>query len=118
MGVIEAAATLYPANLEETLAVFGETGTAVISGVAASALNTWRVAGYTEDEAESFKQAVNSAPAKPGHQVILEDMAEAVITGKEPLVNGAEGRKALEIILAIYRSAATGTPISLPLSQN
>lgn len=118
LGVIEAAATLYPANLEETLAVFGETGTAVISGVAASALNTWRVAGYTEDEAESFKQAVNSAPAKPGHQVILEDMAEAVITGKEPLVNGAEGRKALEIILAIYRSAATGTPISLPLSQN
>lgn len=116
LGVIEAASTLYPANLEETLAVFGETGTAVISGVTASRLNTWHVAGYTEDEAASLKQAVNSAAAKPGHQVILEDMAESVITGKEPLVNGAEGRKALGIILAIYQSAATGTPINLPFS--
>jgi len=115
LGVIEAAATLYPANLEETLAVFGETGTAVIGGVTASRLNTWRVAGCTEDEAESFSQAINNATIKPGHQLILEDVAAAVRTGREPMVNGAEGRKALEIILAIYQSARTGMPVNLPL---
>jgi len=118
LGVVEAAATLYPENLEETLAVFGETGTAVIGGVTASQLNTWRVDGYTEDEAASLIQAVNNAPAKPGHQVIIEDMAEAVITGREPLLNGAEGKKALEIILAIYQSARAGRPVSLPFDQN
>jgi predicted dehydrogenase len=93
--------------------VFGETGTAVINGVTASQLNTWRVAGYTEDEAESLKQAVNSATAKPGHQVILEDMAEAIRTGREPLVNGEEGKKSLGIIQAIYRSARAGVPVML-----
>jgi predicted dehydrogenase len=118
LGVIEAATTLYPASLEESLAVFGETGTAVIGGVTASQLKTWKVAGYSEEEAGCLKQAVNSATAKPGHQVILEDMAEAVRTGREPLVNGEEGRKALEIILAIYQSAKTRVPVSLPVGQN
>jgi predicted dehydrogenase len=113
LGIVEAATTLYPANLEETLAVFGETGTAVINGVTATELNTWRVAGYTEDEAASLKQAINSATAKPGHQVILEDLAEAIRTGREPLVNGEEGKKALAIILAIYRSARAGVPVRL-----
>ncbi len=117
LGIIEAAATLYPTNLEETLAVFGESGTAVMGGVTASQLNTWRVAGYSEDEASSLKQAVNTSAAKPGHQVILEDMAEAIRTGREPLVSGEEGRKALEIILAIYRSAETGMPVRLPLAE-
>ncbi|MDR9755372.1 MAG: hypothetical protein RJR35_01275 [Thermoanaerobacterales bacterium] len=32
LGVIEASTTIYPENLEETLAIFGEKGTVVLAG--------------------------------------------------------------------------------------
>ncbi len=50
-----------------------------------------------------------------GHQRQLEDLLRALKTGGEVLIDGREGRKAVEIILAIYRSAATGRKVRLPL---
>ena len=43
-----------------------------------------------------------------GHQMQLEDFVEAITTGRKPRVDGAEGRKSVEIILAIYEAARTG----------
>jgi predicted dehydrogenase len=48
------------------------------------------------------------------HQKNFEDMIKALKKGGKPLVDGAEGRKAVEIILAIYRSALKGgKPVQL-----
>lgn len=53
-----------------------------------------------------------------GHQRIFEDMAEAVRTGRPPAITGADARKSVEIILAIYQSAlAGGIPVNLPLAR-
>ena len=49
-----------------------------------------------------------------GHARQLADFVQAIETGRAPLVNGREGRKAVEIILAIYRSAAKGRVVELP----
>ena len=43
-----------------------------------------------------------------GHQMQLEDFVESIVTGRQPRVDGAEGRKSVEIILAIYEAAKTG----------
>ncbi|MBL7735333.1 MAG: gfo/Idh/MocA family oxidoreductase, partial [Chitinophagaceae bacterium] len=43
------------------------------------------------------------------------DMMQAIETGGSPLVDGIEGRKAVEIALAIYKSARTGELVRLPL---
>jgi predicted dehydrogenase len=52
------------------------------------------------------------------HQWAFEDVARALRKGTAPMVDGAEGRKAIEIILAIYRSAlAGGQPVRLPLKK-
>jgi predicted dehydrogenase len=52
------------------------------------------------------------------HQRNFEDAVKALKNGIQPLVNGPEGRKALEIILAIYRSALSGgKPVQLPLKR-
>ena len=52
------------------------------------------------------------------HQKNFEDMVNDLKNGDKPLVDGAEGRKAIEIILAIYRSALTGgKPVQLPLKR-
>jgi predicted dehydrogenase len=42
-------------------------------------------------------------------------MADAVRENREPLVPGEEARKAVELILSIYRSSDTGETVSLPL---
>lgn len=47
------------------------------------------------------------------HKAQLEDMIDAIINDREPLVNGKEGRNALEIVLAIYESAKSGKTVTL-----
>ena len=49
------------------------------------------------------------------HTRQLTDFVQALETGRPPLVDGREGRKAVEVILAVYRSAETGRVVELPL---
>ena len=50
------------------------------------------------------------------HRSNLEDAIAAIRAGRQPAVNGAEGRKAVELILALYQSAQNGgTAVELPL---
>jgi len=53
-----------------------------------------------------------------GHMEQLKDFVKAIQTGKPPKITGDEGRKAVEIILAIYQSAWTGKRVSLPLAKD
>jgi predicted dehydrogenase len=50
-----------------------------------------------------------------GHRDQLADFARAIRQGGQPLVDGCEGRKSVEIILAIYQAARTGRAVALPL---
>ena len=52
------------------------------------------------------------------HKRNFEDAVKALKKGVKPMVDGAEGRKSVEIILAIYQSAlAGGKPVHLPLKR-
>jgi len=45
------------------------------------------------------------------HKANLSEIIDALIANREPAINGAEGRKAVELILALYESARNnGTP--------
>jgi UDP-N-acetyl-2-amino-2-deoxyglucuronate dehydrogenase len=49
-----------------------------------------------------------------GHTRNFEDVVEAIQNGKNPLIDGHEARKAVELICAIYESAKNnGQPVSL-----
>jgi predicted dehydrogenase len=48
----------------------------------------------------------------------FQDVVNAIKKGKQPLVDGPEGRKAIELILAIYKSAETGKAVKLPLASD
>jgi len=48
-----------------------------------------------------------------GHARQLADFVNVLESGAEPGVDGREGRKAVEIILGIYRSAETGRTVEL-----
>ena len=42
----------------------------------------------------------------------------AIESGRQPLINGPEGRRSVEIILAIYKAAETGKVVRLPLERD
>ena len=93
VGIVEGSVCVYPQNLEESLSIFGEKGTVVIKN---GKIETWKFKDekdYNYVEKELFKQ---------GHSALYKNFIDAINLNKEPLVNGEEGKKALEIILKAY----------------
>lgn len=48
-----------------------------------------------------------------GHRAMLEEFVDAVRSGRSPEMDGAEGRRDLAVVLAAYRSLATGQPVEV-----
>lgn len=115
LGLIEAASTIYPKNIEETLNVFGETGSVVVGGIAVNRIEVWEFPDSETEKQAIFASQESDPPTVYGfgHREIISDMIEAVRDDREPAVPGEEGRKALEIILAIYECQETGVPVKL-----
>jgi predicted dehydrogenase len=119
IGIIEGSVCVYPTNLSETLSVFGEKGSAVIGGLAVNTLETWRLAdaqaiGDTEDAVLHQKEKDPPTVYGFGHPALFKDFVLALEQERDPEITGEKGRKALEIILAIYKSQKTGKVVELP----
>jgi predicted dehydrogenase len=119
VGIIEGTADIYPTNLNETLSIFGEKGSVVIGGLAVNKLETWRFVdaaalGDTEDTALNPGEKDPPTVYGFGHEALFKDFVEALDRNRDPLITGEKGKKALEIILAIYKSQKTGQPVDLP----
>ncbi len=119
VGIIEGTADVYPTNIDETLSLFGSTGSVVIGGLAVNKVETWRFAdaekvGDTEDKVLNPSEKDPPTVYGFGHSALYADVLDAIEQGRDPLVSGEKGRKALEIILAIYKSQKTGLPVDLP----
>lgn len=114
LGIIEAASTVYPKNYEESISIFGETGTAVISGHTANWIKQWVFEAINEEAGKDIVSEVNEDPyGIPGHQHIIRDMIEAIETDREPIVSGEDGRNALKLVLAVYEAAKLGRSVRL-----
>lgn len=121
VGIIEGTADVYPKNLNETLSIFGEKGTAVIGGLAVNKIETWRfsdseLVGDTEEKVLDPNAIDPPTVYGFGHTALFKDFVHAIKENREPLISGEKGKKALDIILAIYESQKTGKAIDLPNS--
>ncbi|MBO5608327.1 MAG: Gfo/Idh/MocA family oxidoreductase [Treponema sp.] len=119
VGIIEGSADIYPKNLCETLSLFGEKGTVVIGGLAVNKIENWRfsdseIVGDTEEHVLDPNSKDPPTVYGFGHSALFRDVLESIKYNREPLVNGEKGKKALDIILAIYESQKTGLPVTLP----
>ena len=119
VGIIEGSACIYPSNLNETLSVFGETGTAVIGGLAVNKMETWRASGADAigDTEECVLNPLEKDPPTVygfGHSALFRDFVEAIDQNRMPYITAEGGRKAMELILAIYKSQKTGKATDLP----
>lgn len=118
-GVIEGTTNVYPKNLEETLYLFGEKGTVKAGGKSVNIIEEWNF-GDNVDNPEFVKETYHENPPNVygfGHTPLYADVIDAIKTGRKPYVSGEDGKRALELVLAIYKSAAEGKPVSLPLSE-
>ena len=86
---------------------------------AAGTIKTWKTEGKEAGEEKKSESAKTGGASDPmaisieDHLAQYRDFIDAILEDREPLVNGIEGRKSLEIILAIYRSSREGKPIHL-----
>lgn len=120
LGVIQATTSIYP-GLPKTIAIHGNKGSVVVEQ---EDILKWEFTPEIEsDQAtrERFAQRVgasggSSNPAAISHEYHrrqLADFVQAIQTGGKPLVDGREGRRAVETILAIYQAAATRQVVEL-----
>jgi predicted dehydrogenase len=119
-GVFEGTVNVFPKNLEETLYVFGEKGTAKAAGTSLNSISEWKFADSLSDEETLMVQQCSENPPNVygfGHTRYYNDVVSAIKNGRKPLIDGYEGKKALELILAIYKSKKTGLPVQFPVTQ-
>jgi predicted dehydrogenase len=120
LGVIQATTSVHP-GLPKTIGVHGDRGTAVIEQ---DDVLKWEFAAEIDEDRQvrerfAVKVGASGGSSNPasishvGHARQLADFADALRTGRPPLVDGREGRRAVEVILAIYRSQETGRVVSI-----
>lgn len=118
-GIVEGTTDIYPKNLEETLYLFGQKGTVKAGGKSVNIIEEWLFEGEQEDPEEVKKN--NSEMPKNvygfGHTPLYKNVIEAIQTHTKPLIDAEAGKRALELVLAIYKSAAEGRPVKLPLGK-
>ncbi len=114
LGTIEGSTAAWP-GYPERLEIYGERGSAILES---GRIKKWHLQGSEESAAPVAAPAASGAadPTAIGyelHRRQIADMAEAVRQGRDPLVNGEEGRKALALIRGIYESSRQGKEIAL-----
>jgi predicted dehydrogenase len=118
IGTIEGTTNVYPQNLEETLYLFGETGTVKLGGTSANNIDVWDFADENADDQEikGYQEETSNVYGN-GHTLLFKDMVESIEEDRAPYVDAIAGRNALEMILAMYKSQKTGLPVKLPLKD-
>ncbi len=122
MGVIEGSTACWPGH-PARIEVHGTNGSAVLED---SKLRFWQFSKRTTTdrkiEAELHEESeLGSGAADPlnslkveGHKRQIQDFARSLKQGKPPFIEGREGRRAVELIEAIYKSAkGGGKPVTL-----
>ena len=118
VATVEGTSNVFPKNLEETLYLFGESGTATLGGTSTNEIDVWDFADEREgdDGMAGLKEPTSNVYGN-GHALLYADVADAIGNDRAPYVDAKAGRDALEVVLAIYKSQRTGLPVELPLGD-
>ena len=118
-GIVEGTTNVYPKNLEETLYIFGEKGTVKAGGASVNKIEEWNFSDML-DNPDEVKARFHENPPNVygyGHTPLYADVIDSVENNRAPYVDARAGRRALELVLAIYKSAATGEIVKFPLES-
>jgi predicted dehydrogenase len=122
-GVVQASTALWPGT-DVRIEVNGTDGTAIMTG---EKMTTWqfrdqRPADESIRQLGDEKQATAAGgPADFGfadHQVVIQDLIDAVREDREVAIPASSVRPTVELVLAMYQSAARQEPVALPIKDD
>lgn len=118
LGSVQGTTALWPGS-DARVELYGSDGCIVLTD---GRVSSWRLRDAEEGEEAAMlalETATGSGSADPmgigieKHVWQVRDFVEAVRGEHPPAVDGEEGRRAVELVLAIYDSAARGEPVRL-----
>jgi UDP-N-acetyl-2-amino-2-deoxyglucuronate dehydrogenase len=120
LGVIEGSTAIYP-GFPQKIELHGERGSVVLEG---DQVALWKIQDvpFPEELPQAGAKVDTSASPTAGfspeyHRRQIQDFLNAIRENRAPLVDGREGRKALEIVRGIYLSSRTGENIYFPITE-
>ncbi len=113
LGAVVATTSVKP-GFKRRLEISGARGTIILDG---DAISVWDIEGETSESgaAEQITDGSSNPAAisTEGHRRQIEDMLHAVREDREPIINGHEGRKSLEVVTALYQAATEQRIVTL-----
>jgi predicted dehydrogenase len=124
-GIIQASTAVYPGYLKR-IEIHGSEGSAVMEEEDLVKWDFAKKKGRDKAIHEQMAQRVSggggaadpAAIGHHGHARQFQNVADAIRKGVRPAIDGPEGRRSVEIILAIYKAAETGRAVTLPLASD
>jgi predicted dehydrogenase len=122
-GMVEASTAMWPGS-DVRIEIHGTDGTAIMTG---EKMSVWKFRDEKPEDADI--RAIGSAAQSTGatgaadfgyldHAFVIQDMIDAIHTGREVAIPVSSVRPTLEIVLAMYHSAARGGPVELPVKDD
>jgi UDP-N-acetyl-2-amino-2-deoxyglucuronate dehydrogenase len=116
LGSMNVTMLTYPKNYEGSITIIGENGTVRIGGIAVNTIEKWDF-----DDEKDYDLRVKDSSYKTtsvygfGHNSYYKNIIDVLQSNIDPEIDGREGLKSLEILIAAYLSARDGRTVSLPL---
>lgn len=116
MGSVNVTMLTWPKNLEGSITILGEKGSVRVGGVAVNQIEHWQFA-----EPDPMDEHLDEASYQTtsvygyGHPLYYEGVIRSLREALPPEIDGREGLKSLELLIAMYLSARDGKRINLPL---
>ena len=120
LGVIEASSSSWPGS-DLRIEIMGSRGSAVLVN---DRIERWEFAEPQPEDEKIRTSFADGAQMKVGsgdprgmswreHRVLVGDLAQALQADRAPMIPGAEARRAVSLVMAIYESARSGQTVRL-----
>ena len=117
LGTLAVTMLAYPENIEGSITILGEKGTIKIGGKAVNEIKIWKFEDSNCDDNDIDKVSYETSNVYGfGHEAYYVNVLDTIEGICEPLCDGREGLKSLEILIGAYRSAQQSRPVHFPLN--
>jgi UDP-N-acetyl-2-amino-2-deoxyglucuronate dehydrogenase len=116
LGSINVTMLAYKQNFEGSITILGEKGTVRIGGVAVNDIQHWEFSeSHPDDEKIKSANYQTDSVYGFGHSAYYQNVIQSLRGEAEPMTDGREGLRSLELLIASYVSARDGKRVALPL---
>jgi len=115
IGVLQVATSVYP-GYQRRIELTGSEGTIILEHDRIVSADLRNPINILTESSESNQNSNTTSPLVSdvsGHRRILENFLLAIETNGQPVCNGPEGRRSVELVQAIYESSRTGRSVTL-----